>query len=306
LQPPESLLLSEAFRIGAVKVHRVEEWHGGVAPPHQLFVGYESGPWSELEASVTPQFFRDYFQDGNCYLFLQSWLLELDDQIVLFDTGIGNNKQRPGLPTFSNAQTAFLDNFAATGISPDSVSIVINSHLHVDHVGWNTRLLGGRWVPTFPNARYMFSAAERDFWNPTTWSNRAPRGAAANANSFEDSIQPILDAGLVEIVSPGREVLPGMTLYAAPGHTPGQLILEVESEGELGMLVADVLHHPAQIYRPTWSSVFCEDPILASETRGRILARAADRGAKLIPAHFSGNHWVRVERHAGGFRPVHD
>ena len=122
---------------------------------------------------------------------------------------------------------------------------------------------------------------------------------------FEDSVQPILDAGLAELVGDGFEVVPGVTLHDAPGHTPGHLFLRVESDGEVALFVGDIMHHPMQVHRPDWNSVYCEDPDEAARTRRRVLDLAADKQARVVPAHFGGVHSVFVERTADGFRPVY-
>ena len=289
------------FSVGDLRVHRVEEWSGPLGPPGDIFVGFDPEKWAFHVADLPSEFHRD----GICFGVVQSWLIEADGRLILFDTGIGNGKNRPGIPFFSDLQTEFLENFAATGFAPEDVDIVVNSHLHMDHVGWNTRNEGEGWTPTFANARYVLPALDRDFWNPAHWGERRPNGAEFNREAFEDCIQPILDRGMVEFVDDGDVIAPGLTMKATPGHTPGQMMLEAVSSGEQALFVADVLHHPIQIYEPDWSTVFCEDPRLAAETRRIVLGLAADRGAYLVPAHFPGCHWVGVQRRGENFRPVY-
>jgi glyoxylase-like metal-dependent hydrolase (beta-lactamase superfamily II) len=290
----------ESFRVGEINVYQVEEWQGPFAPPEQLFVGYQPGPWRDREASFVPDFCRG----GACYAFLQSWVLDYNGLVILFDPGIGNDKDRPNTPLFSKIQTPYLDNLAAAGFKPEDVDIVINSHLHIDHIGWNTRLVGDTWTPTFPNARYICSTVDFEFWDPAYWHSSAPKGAQVHVNGYSDSIRPILSAGLYTTIRDGYQVAPGLTLTMAPGHTPGQLIMHAESKGDRAMFVGDVLHHPMQVYEPGWSSVFCEDPERAVATRRDVLTLAAERQARLVPGHFGGKHWVWVERAGKGFRPV--
>ncbi len=290
----------ESFRVGDVKVYRVEEWQGTFAPPQDMFIGYEPAAWSRREADFVPDFFRC----GACYAFLQSWLLDVNGLVVLFDPGMGNDKFRPQSPSFSRIQTRFLENLAATGFAPDDIDIVVNSHLHVDHIGWNTRLEGGLWVATFPNARYICSAIDLEYWDPAHWSTRAPKGAEIHVNGYEDSVRPILTAGLYTPVKDGYQIAPGLSLNVLPGHTPGQLVMHVESNGERAMFVGDVMHHPIQVYQPGWNSVFCEDAELAVASRKEVLTIAAEREERLVPAHFGRNHWIWVERDHKGFRPI--
>lgn len=293
----------DQFSIGRIRVHRVEEWQGAFAPPAELFQGFDVRDWSRHEDEFVP----DYFDpaSGKLFAFLQSWVLDTGDQRILFDTGAGNDKDRPDLPIFGNLQTDFLDRLAAAGFQPEDIDTVVCSHIHVDHVGWNTRLVEGRWEPTFRNARYVLPVRDRDYWDPQV-AGVGPGvvGTLVNGGMFDDSVRPILEAGRAEWADDGFEVAPGLTLHARPGHTPGSTVMQVASEGVTAMFVGDVVHHPAQIYRPEWNSAFCEDADQARETRRRVLGDAADLEALLIPAHFGGSHVARVVREGSGFRPI--
>ena len=291
------------LRIGDARVHHVEEWQGNFMPPSAFFVGYDEAAFRGLAPALAPQ----YYSPGadSLYAFLQSWLLEVDGLRVLYDTGAGNAKERPGIPVFGGLDTPFLNRFAATGFAPEDVDVVICSHLHIDHVGWNTQLHQGRWVPTFPNARYLFSEIERHYWDPNGSGPRpTPAGAFVNSNVFEDSVQPLLDAGAAELVGAGHVVSPSITLQHGPGHTPGHLVMDLRSGSDSALFVGDILHHPAQVHFPDWNSPFCEDQSQARVTRRRVLADAADRGALLVPAHFGGAHCCRVRRRGDAFEPV--
>ena len=290
----------DGFRVGAIEVRRVEEWQGEFTLPEYLFDRFDAAAFAERRAEFEP----DYVRNGNIYGFLQSWLIEAPDMRILYDTGAGNAKDRPAIPIFGNLASDFLGHLREAGAAPKDIDVVICSHLHIDHVGWNTTQRGGEWVPTFPNARYLLPAIDRDFWDPADEARYAQaRGAEVNRNVFEDSVQPILDAGLAELVGDGHWVAPGITLHAAPGHTPGQLFLRVESQGEVALFVGDIMHHPMQVHRPDWNSVYCEDPDEAARTRRRVLDLAADQNARIVPAHFGGTHSVFVERDGDRFRP---
>lgn len=292
----------DGFRVGAIKVRRVEEWQGEFTPPEYLFDRFDAAAFAEHRAEFDPE----YVRNGNIYGFLQSWLIEAPGLRILYDTGAGNDKDRPAIPIFGNLSSDFLGHLREVGAAPEDIDVVICSHLHIDHVGWNTIQRDGQWLPTFPNARYLLPAIDREFWDPADEARYAQaRGAEVNRNVFEDSVQPILDAGLAELVSDGFDVAPGITLHAAPGHTPGHLFLRVESEGEVALFVGDIMHHPMQVHRPDWNSVYCEDPDEAARTRRRVLEIAADEGARVVPAHFGGVHSVFVERSGDGFRPVY-
>lgn len=293
------------LRVGNARIHHIEEWQGNFLPPSEFFVGYEESEFRRLAPGLTPEY---YSADADSiYAFLQSWVIEVDGLRVLYDTGAGNAKERPGIPLFGGLDTPFLTRLAAAGFARDDIDVVICSHLHIDHVGWNTQLHEGRWVPTFDNARYLFSGVERDYWDPV---GRGPRptdaGAFVNTNVFEDSVQPLLDAGVAELVGAGYRVSDSLALQLGPGHTPGHLIMDLRSGDDAALFVGDILHHPVQVHCPDWNSPFCEVPEMARTTRRRVLADAADRGALLVPAHFGGAHCCRVRRDGDGFQPVFD
>lgn len=293
----------DRFRIGNVTVHRIEEWQGTFAPPSYLFQGYTPEGWEPHAEEFAPEYFDP--ATGQLYAFLQSWVLDTGKERILFDTGAGNDKDLPNIPIFSHLQTDFLGNLARAGFQPEDIDVVVCSHIHIDHVGWNTRLVDGRWEPTFRNARYVLPLADRAYWDPDDGA-AGPEGigAAVNAGMYEDSVAPIVAAGRAEWAEPGFAVAEGLTLQACPGHTPGSMMLEVLTKDDNALFVGDVVHHPAQIYRPEWNSVFCEAPDQARETRRSVLELAAKREALLVPAHFGGNHAARVLREGTGFRPV--
>lgn len=291
--------MQPAFHIGSHQVFHIEEWQGGFAPPADLFAEYEKEAFDRLKAEFEP----DYFKEGLLYAFLQSWVISTGEETVLVDTGAGNDKDRPHIPVFGNLKTDFLDRLRAAGFAPASIDKVFCTHLHIDHVGWNTVLKEGAWVPTFPTATYYFPRIDDEVWDPSRSRYAAMKGAAVNMNVYEDSVRPIIEAGQAVFVEDGDEIAPGMIARAAPGHTPGQMFLEVSSDGQHAMFTGDILHHPMQIFRPDWNSVYCEDREQAAATRRAVLDRACERGARIVPAHFGGVHSTYVERNGSGFRP---
>lgn len=291
----------DQVQIGDFSLTRVEEWRGAFVPPAELFTGYDPA----LFAAHAEAFAGRYYdpESGRILALLQSWVLRAGGRTIVFDTGAGNAKQRPGIPLFGGLDTPFLSRLQDAGFAPEDIDLVICSHLHIDHVGWNTRLAdGGDWLPTFPRARYLFSETEARYWNPAGDGPRpSATGAAVNAGVFEDSVAPLLARGLVDFVGPGDRIGDGLSLIGVPGHTPGHLALRAESRGDVAYFVGDVLHHPIQIYAPDWNSIFCEDAVAARASRRRVLAAAADDNALLIPAHFGGGHMTRVARRDDGF-----
>lgn len=232
---------------------------------------------------------------------IQSLVIEHRGTLVVVDTCVGDDKDIAVVPELAHARTGYLDRFDAAGFDVEAVDYVLNTHMHVDHVGWNTRLTGGRWQPTFPNARYLFAAQEL-----THWSAHAEKpvtdieGAAPNSDEtrhaqdfhqtqvyvHRQSIQPILDAGLADLIDIPHDVVPGITLVPVPGHTPGHLMVDITSDGERILVAGDTFHHPCQIAHPDWDDLADSNPGAAAAARKQILADIADTATRLIGSHF--------------------
>lgn len=236
---------------------------------------------------------------GRVLLSMHSWLVEVGGKRILIDGCVGNGKQRSGRPDWCDLATPFLDRLAEAGARPEQIDYVLCTHLHADHVGWNTRLLDGRWVPTFPNATYVFSRREHAFWEA-----KAAEGVEGpHLQSYRDSVLPIVQAGQAMPVDDDHEIEGRLVLEPAPGHTPGHVAiwLRVGAGDEPGVFTGDILHHPVQVHHPGWSCMGCLDPEQASATRLRILGRCADERAVLFPGHFMAPHAARIARDGGGF-----
>ena len=291
----------DKFSVGTARVTRIEEWRGAFLTPELLFAGFNADHYAETRDAIAPAYL-DHATDA-IQARIQSWVIEADGRTILFDTGCGNHKVRPGIPVFDNLDTDFLARLAAAGFAPDTIDLVVCSHLHVDHVGWNTILVDGDWQPTFTNARYVFPAPDVEYWDPDNRHNFPDMiGEAVNQGFFNDSVRPILDRRLAQIVSGSVEIADGVRLDPNPGHTPGCQTLTLSDGGETAMFVGDVLHHPLQILNPDWNSIFCEDAAQARAARRHVLARAAAEDAILVPAHFAGDHAVRIAATPAGFR----
>jgi glyoxylase-like metal-dependent hydrolase (beta-lactamase superfamily II) len=282
---------------GDVAVTRVEEMHGPVGmTPDVFFPGSPKEEWNEHQSLLVPDFLD---ADTNiCEVAVQTWALRSEGKTILIDTGVGNHKERPYAPFWGHLELDFLGNLERAGIRPDEVDIVINTHLHVDHVGWNTRLDGQSWVPTFPNATYLMPQADFEFWNP---ANNSKIAGGVNQNVFEDSIAPVHAAGQVTLWESSHTIDSNLRLQAAPGHTPGSSILMLASGTDRAVFAGDLLHSPFQVMQPDHSSCFCEDPDAARVTRREILGWAADNNALILPAHFAGHGGLEVERDGGSF-----
>lgn len=240
------------------------------------------------------------FAAGKVLLTIQSHLLRFGGKTVLIDTCVGEHKARPLRPEWNQrSATGYLANLAAAGCAPQDIDIVMCTHLHADHVGWNTRLEFGRWVPTFPNARYVMSQREID-----QRAQEAANSPAANHGSFQDSVLPILNAGLAQVQKPGDRIVDDALIVDLAGHAPGQIGLDVAAGRDAHFLFCgDAIHSPVQVFWPDWSSGFCLDRVQAAQTRRALLRRAADEDLRLVPGHLRGMT-MRVAERNGGFIPL--
>jgi len=232
-------------------------------------------------------------------LCIQSYVIKTSHHTILVDTCVGNHKSRPARPSWHMQNSPFIEELAGVGVHPEEVDFVLCTHLHVDHVGWNTKLLDGRWVPTFPNAKYIFSRNEFELW-----AARYEKGETVPVPLvYEDSVLPIVEAGQAIIVEDTHQIDDGMWLEPAPGHTPGHVMLNLKSGEETALMSGDVIHHPLQLIRPDWSSRACEDPHLSAVSRTKMLESVADTNTLLCPAHFGSPTMGHVISHAtDGFR----
>lgn len=239
------------------------------------------------------------FAAGTLLLAVRSFLLRLGGRTILIDTCVGEGKPRPRRPDWHDRRgTGYPAALAAAGVRPEEVDFVLCTHLHADHVGWNTKAEGGRWVPTFPNARYLASAAEIAHWDAR---DRAEPGLHSHG-AFADSVRPLIEAGRLDAVADGFEPVPGAAIRPLPGHSPGQVGLALR--GNPGaVFCGDAIHSPVQVLHPGLSSAFCSDPAEAAATRRALLDEAAETGTLLLPAHVRGRPALRVRRAGTGFRP---
>ncbi|MFE1414852.1 MBL fold metallo-hydrolase [Streptomyces sp. NPDC058746] len=288
----------DTIELGEVGVSRVREYYGplGLAP-HGFIPDSSTDVWKEESAWLQPEFVDGEPPVANAAL--QTWVLRSEGRTILVDTGGGNHKARPGMP-WDRQETGFLDDLARAGVRPEDVDLVVNTHLHADHVGWNTRLDGDDWVPAFPNATYLIHRNDFDFWNPA--NGHASVLGDGNVQAFEDSVAPVHEAGRTLLwEGDSHRIDANLRLELAAGHTPGSSVLALASGGDRALFVGDLLHSPVQILEPDANSCFCEDAGQARATRRRLLGRAADQGALLVPAHFGGHGAAEVVRDGGGF-----
>lgn len=236
---------------------------------------------------------------GTVRLSFNCYVIETPDFTALIDGGIGDGKDRPHRPAWHRRETKFLATLEAIGIAPEDVDIVINTHLHADHVGWNTRRDGETWRPTFPNARYVVSETELAHW--TNIHQADPSGQTLHG-AFADSVLPIMETVGFEAVSSDCEVAPGLSLRAAPGHSPGMVAVRLSTGAGDVLFLADAIHHQLQLADDSIVCNFCEDPDEARVTRLSLLTEAAAANTVLAPYHFPAPVFGRLKAEAAFFR----
>ncbi|MFJ7131143.1 MBL fold metallo-hydrolase [Streptomyces sp. NPDC098101] len=285
--------------LGDVEVIRVVEWRGPFGPAHDLVPGAGDALWEDNREWLVPDHWDP--DDGSARMALQSWVLRSGGLTVLVDTGVGDGRERPDAPLFHRRRDDFLGGLARAGVRPEDVDVVVNTHLHADHVGWNTRPgdAPGTWVPAFPNARYLLPAADDAHFGPDNAYGGGRR--TQDRLVYEDSVAPVRREGLAVLWDGEHRIDGNLTLESAPGHTPGSSVLRLESGGDRAVFVGDLVHSPVQLLDPSHGSCFCVDPAGAEASRRRILGRAADRRELVVPAHFGGAGAAEVREEGGGF-----
>jgi glyoxylase-like metal-dependent hydrolase (beta-lactamase superfamily II) len=231
-------------------------------------------------------------EEGRLKMSIHSLVVQTPSRRIVVDTGLGNDKQGRNVPTWNNRNTPFLETMTEAGFAPDSIDTVLCTHLHVDHVGWNTKLAGGKWVPTFANARYVFGKTEYEHWRD---HSEEPDRIAV----FNDSVKPIVEAGKADLVASDARLSDEITLIPTPGHSPGHISILIRSDGEEGLLSGDVAHHPCQMAHLDWSSTADSDAVRSAVTRRELFGRFADTPTLVIGGHFSAG---RIRRDGDAFK----
>lgn len=279
----------QRWSIGKFTITSVVEEQTERIPPEFFFPGVTRADVAR-HAWLVPAFADER---GRIAMSVQAFVIEGKGRAVLVDPCVGNGKKR-AVPYWNERNWPFLERFAEAGFTAFGIDTVVHTHLHADHVGWDTRLEGSVWVPTFPRARHLYTARE------LAWCKAG--GNAGIEGVYEDSIAPILDAGLADVVEEDADLGDGLRLEPSAGHTPGHVSLWIESEGELALISGDFLHHPVQCAEPAWAEIGDEDPEEARETRRRLLHRAAELGVLFIGTHFPTSPAGRVHAHGDAWR----
>jgi glyoxylase-like metal-dependent hydrolase (beta-lactamase superfamily II) len=254
-------------------------------------------PQATPEAILPIDWLRPHFadQNGRLHMSIHSFIVETPTQRIIVDTCLGNDKQGRRIPHWNDRTGPFLADLTKAGFPVDSIDTVLCTHLHVDHVGWNTKLQNGRWVPTFPKARYLFGRTEFEHWCGV-------RDRPDMEQIMSDSVTPIVDAGLATLVDTTEQITDEIKLIPTVGHTPGHISVVIESRGEKALITGDFMYHPCQIAHPEWSTLADSDPAQGIETRRLMFQSLADTPVLVIGTHFAGATAGRIVRDGEAYR----
>ena len=278
-----------SWQVGRVKVTRIVEMDLPV--PGEMFLPQATAAELRKSAWLFPHFVSE---DGaTLKLSIHALLVEAPGLKLVVDTCIGNDRPRE-ITGGEPLSTPFLQQLGEAGWSRDAVDAVVCTHLHVDHVGWNTMLENGRWTPTFPKARYLLGRREYEFWSAHDDEEQQA--------ILSDSVKPIFDAGLADLVELDHVISPEIRLTPSTGHTPGHVSVMIDSEGERAVITGDMTHHPCQLAHPDWTPRFDTDLKESASTRWRLFAEWADQPTLVIGTHFAAPTAGHVVRDGAAFR----
>jgi len=290
---PVPAQVTQRWTVGAATITRVVEAETPGIPPELFFPGFTAA-----EAQQIPWLVPDFAaEDGTIGFAVQAFVVEVAGRTVVVDPCVGNGK-RLGFAFWNDQDWPFWDRFTGAGFAAETVDLVVHTHLHADHIGWDTRREGDAWVPTFTNARHLYTEADL--------AHRRASDTPGVEEAYEESIAPIFAAGLADIVAEDADLGDGLRLEPSGGHTPGHVSLWVESEGEVALISGDFLHHPLQCAVPDTAEIGDADVEEARVTRHRMLAKAATTGALFVGTHFPtapAGH-VRADGETFRFHPV--
>lgn len=285
------------WRCGKIEITRVLEHKRPFVAPSILYPGLAAETLDKHRHWLEPHTLDP--ATGNLVIAFHSFVIRTPNQIILVDTCTGNDKNRPHKTNYHMKRWPYLETLAAAGFHPDQIDFVLCTHLHADHVGWNTRLENGRWVPTFPRARYLIARQEWEYWRVAE-----QRARYTTDPYFEDSVLPVIESGQVDFVGMDHRIADQVRLEPWVGHTPGHVSVRIGSGGAQAVINGDIMHTALQCAEPDLNSCFCIDPEQARRTRWEFLDQHADTSALILPAHFPTPTagWIRREGRAFRFQ----
>ncbi len=279
------------WKIGDVSIVQVVEseqpWDGTILLPEASAANVRR-EWDWLH----PTFIDDA---GLLRMSIHTFVIESRGQRIVVDTCVGNDKER-AMPELDHQQRPFLADLENAGYARESVDLVLCTHLHFDHVGWNTMLRDGKWVPTFPNATYLIGGTEWDFFS--TAADPFLKGAV------DDSVRPVVVEGMSRLVDDAHRITDEVWLESTPGHTPGHFSVRISSRGADAVITGDILHHPILCRHPEWDNNFDYDGPRAKKMRREFCERYADSEVLVLGTHFATPSAGRIVRAEGAYRFV--
>ena len=279
--------------IGSLEIQRVQELAAPLMPIRQFFPELSEDMLAAIRPTLPAGNVGD---DGQMILSFHSYVVKTGRYTILVDSCCGNDKERPARPAFSNLNTDYLATLAAAGCRPEDVDFEMCTHLHWDHIGWNTMRVDGEWVPTFPNARYIMARREYEHWDQLF----AGGSDSMHRLGFDDSIQPLMRADKAVLVDDDYEIDSGIWLEPCHGHSPGHVVVNLQSGSERGVMTGDVIHHRVQLAYPHLSTIADTDPDQSRVSRTALMAKHADTGNVIFPAHFPAPSFGTLESVEGG------
>jgi glyoxylase-like metal-dependent hydrolase (beta-lactamase superfamily II) len=283
------VLAMDTIALGRLRISAVVE-RAGPTPLKWLFPSVSTEALERHREWLAPHFLDP---KGRLLQSIHAFVIQAPGLTAIVDTCVGNDKDRGGRAPFHMMRTTFLDDLTAAGVAPESIDLVICTHLHVDHVGWNTRLENGRWVPTFPRARHLFARREWEHWSTEDDDD--------TKRIMGDSVRPVLDAGLAQLVEMDHRISSELWFEPTPGHTPGHVSVRLSSGGAEAVITGDLMHHPVQMAEP-WATPFDSDVEHAHKTRREFCARYADRPVTVLGTHFNHPTAGHIVRHGDAWR----
>ena len=284
--------MNSTLHVGDVTIHRIIEQQSAFSRALEFLPSLTPELLDENRAWLAPAALD---AEDRLVLCFQSYVVRTPTHTVLVDSCIGNDKDRPTRPSWHRkTDDSFVRGLDAVGLSVEEIDVVMCTHLHADHVGWNTRLQDGRWVPTFPRARYVFSACELEYWTQQNAKKPIP--------AMEDSVLPIVAANRADLVTSDHAVGDHVRLLPTPGHTPDHFAVRLGRGRDEAVLTGDLLHSPLQARYPEISMFADNNPAQAADTRRRFLERYCDTGTVCCTAHFPSPSTGRIRRWGDGFR----
>jgi glyoxylase-like metal-dependent hydrolase (beta-lactamase superfamily II) len=281
------------WKIGDITVTRVAEGIGlSSVAPSEFLTGFDPDIFRSHHEWMVPIHYQPH--EDRLMLSIHSWLIRTPRHTILLDTCSGNHKNRPWNRRFHQLNTPYLARLREAGVAPEDIDIVLCTHLHSDHCGWNTELKDGRWVPTFPKAKYLFSRQEHDRWS-------SDKG---RVELYNDSVLPVIESDQATILDGAHAIDEMLVVEPSPGHTIGHVMLKAGGRDDQAIFCGDVIHHPVQVYEPGWNTKFCEHPEQARATRRQVLDYCAENGALLFPIHFAAPYVAGIVKRRGRFLPA--